>query len=73
MSSRSKHWYWLRDIDLNGATTLHDPVSATMQGPTVVVLVGMEVGISARSGDRTRWLLAAIGVAFSVLVALISS
>jgi hypothetical protein len=35
-------WYWLEDVDLGGATTLHGPVSATMQTPTAVTLAGLE-------------------------------
>jgi hypothetical protein len=35
-------WYWLEDLDLNGATTLHGPVSATVQTPTAVTLAGFE-------------------------------
>jgi len=31
-------WYWLEDVSLNGATTLHGPVSATVQTPTAVTL-----------------------------------
>ncbi|HSN78223.1 MAG TPA: CARDB domain-containing protein [Anaerolineae bacterium] len=35
------YWYWLEDVDLSGATTLHGPVSATVQAPTVITLVGL--------------------------------
>ena len=31
-------YYWLEDVDLNGATSLHGPVSATLQAPTAVTL-----------------------------------
>ena len=36
------YWYWLEDIALNGATTLHGPVSVTFQTPTAVALASME-------------------------------
>jgi hypothetical protein len=36
------YWYWLEDVDLAGATTLHGPVSATVQMPTAVALAGFE-------------------------------
>ncbi len=41
------YWYWLEDIALNGATTLHGPVSVTFQTPTAVALTGMNAGPSA--------------------------
>ncbi len=34
------YWYWLEDVSLSGATTLHGPVSATVQAPTAVRLSG---------------------------------
>lgn len=51
-------WYWLEDIDLNDATTLHGPVSATMVGPTAVGLVGLEVDSSPGPGAGIGWMLA---------------
>lgn len=32
------YYYWLEDVDLNGTTTLHGPVSATVETPTAVTL-----------------------------------
>ena len=32
-------FYWIEDMDLSGATTLHGPVSATYLGPTAVALI----------------------------------
>jgi hypothetical protein len=32
------YWYYLEDVDLSGATTLHGPVSAMLQAPTAVTL-----------------------------------
>ena len=37
-------WYWLEDVSLSGATTLHGPVSATVQTPTAVTLNEMGAG-----------------------------
>ena len=51
------YWYWLEDVDLSGATTLHGPVSATVQTPTVVTLSGLEAGSSTA---WQAWLLAAL-------------
>jgi hypothetical protein len=38
------YWYWLEDVDLNGATTLHGPVSVVYQAPTAVTLAAMQAG-----------------------------
>ena len=35
-------YYWLEDVDLSGATSLHGPVSATLQAPTAVTLGALE-------------------------------
>ncbi|HSN77087.1 MAG TPA: right-handed parallel beta-helix repeat-containing protein, partial [Anaerolineae bacterium] len=34
-------YYWLEDVDLSGATSLHGPVSATIQAPTAVTLTAI--------------------------------
>ena len=60
-------WYWLEDVELNGAATLHGPVSATMQTPTAVTLatfggkrwaINRSAGLD-RSADVTGCLQAA--------------
>ncbi|HSN77628.1 MAG TPA: pullulanase-type alpha-1,6-glucosidase [Anaerolineae bacterium] len=38
------YWYWLADVDLGGATTLHGPVSVVYAAPTAVTLSAMQVG-----------------------------
>jgi len=50
------YWYWLEDVDLGGATTLHGPVSATVQTPTAVTLAQLDAssGLASPAG----WLLA---------------
>jgi hypothetical protein len=35
------YYYWLEDVDTSGATTLHGPVSATVQAPTAVTLASI--------------------------------
>lgn len=37
-------WYWLADVDLSGAPTLHGPVSVTVQAPTAVQLATLAAG-----------------------------
>ncbi len=41
------YWYWLEDIDFSGATTLHGPVSATVNAPTAVVLTSLDASTAA--------------------------
>ncbi len=58
-------YYWLEDVDLNGATSLHGPVSATLQAPTAVTVAALEA--QAATPGVTPWgalvasLLAAAG------------
>ncbi len=40
-------WYWLEDVSLSGATTLHGPVSATVQTPTAVQLSSVSASPAA--------------------------
>ena len=50
------YWYWLEDIDLSGAATLHGPVSVVFQTPTAVVLSELSTGAAA---GANLWLAAA--------------
>jgi hypothetical protein len=50
VSARQTWHYWLEDVDLNGATTLHGPVSATLQTPTAVMLDALEAQAASPSG-----------------------
>jgi len=55
------YWYWLEDVSLGGATTLHGPVSATVQAPTAVTLSGISASPAAAAGSALPWLLAVAG------------
>jgi hypothetical protein len=60
-------YYWLEDVDLNGATTLHGPVSATLQAPTAVTLDALQAQAVAPDsvsgwGALVAALIAAAGV-----------
>jgi hypothetical protein len=55
------YWYWLEDVDLAGATTLHGPVSATVLTPTAVTMAGFEA--AAGSTKPVAWLVLAAGLA----------
>ena len=57
------YWYWLEDVDLSGATTLHGPVSVVFTAPTAVTLSGLEA-----AGDGSTawpWLLALLAAALA--------
>lgn len=41
--SGQTYWYWLEDVDINGAATLHGPVSARYVTPTAVTLQAFDV------------------------------
>ena len=56
------YYYWLEDVDLNGAATRHGPVSAVFQGPTAVELSNLHAGSESKV-DPTRW-WAALAAAF---------
>ena len=68
VSAGQTWYYWLEDVDLNGATSLHGPVSATFQAPTAVTLATLEAQV-ANPGSVTPWgaLLAALIAAAGVL------
>jgi hypothetical protein len=44
------YWYWLEDVDLDGRTTLHGPVSATPGTPLAVTLAGLAASSPAPAG-----------------------
>jgi hypothetical protein len=52
------YYYWLEDLDISGATTLHGPVSATAQAPTGVTLSGISASPAAGSMPAAGVLLA---------------
>ncbi len=43
------YYYWLEDVSLSGATTLHGPVSAAVQGPTAVTLLSFTAEAQSNS------------------------
>ena len=57
-------YYWLEDVDLNGATTLHGPVTATLQAPTAVTVTALG---AETAGSRCG--LAAFGAALAAAIA----
>jgi len=57
------YWYWLEDVDLSGATTLHGPVSVTVSEPTAVGLTGLAAAGGPASALLGWAVVAALGAA----------
>jgi hypothetical protein len=60
------YWYWLEDVSLSGATTLHGPVSATVQAPTAVTLSSVSASPATGASAALPWLLAAVGAGLAL-------
>ena len=60
-------WYWLEDVSLSGATTLHGPVSATVQAPTAVTLAGFEAAAGGAASFAGLALAAGLAAAGGLL------
>ncbi len=68
------YYYWLEDVDLSGATTLHGPASVSYVGPTAVTLNGMQAspGLDTLrystdgAGLSWLWVVAGAGAALAV-------
>lgn len=48
--SGQTYYYWLEDVDLNGTTTLHGPVSVTVSAPTAVTISDLNSSSQSTSG-----------------------
>ncbi len=58
------YYYTLEDVDLSGATTLHGPVSATVNAPTSVTLNSVTASpAAAPAGLAWLWVAAGAGLA----------
>jgi len=60
----------LEDVSLAGATTLHGPVSATVQTPTAVTLSSVSASPAA-CASALPWLLLAAGAGLALGAALL--
>jgi hypothetical protein len=63
VESGQTYWYWLEDVDLSGATTLHGPVSVVYAAPTAVTLSAMQVGSAGAPALPVVLVLLALGAA----------
>ena len=61
------YWYWLEDVSLRGATTLHGPVSVTAQAPTAVRLAGFEAAAGTRAPFAGLVLVAGLAAAVGLV------
>jgi hypothetical protein len=63
----TSYYYWLEDLDISGAATLHGPVSVDFVAPTAVTLSSVAASPAAGAG-ALPWLLvvAAAGAALGV-------
>ena len=43
LEAGQSYFYWLEDVDVNGQTSLHGPVSATVNVPTAITLEGFSI------------------------------
>ncbi|MEZ4768650.1 MAG: hypothetical protein R2844_09520 [Caldilineales bacterium] len=67
LASGATYYYWLEDVSLSGATTLHGPVSTTYSGPTAVTLSDLQTETGSAPGR-----LAAV-VALALLLPLLAT
>ncbi|MFZ2362387.1 MAG: hypothetical protein WA040_23810 [Anaerolineae bacterium] len=58
------YYYWLQDVDLSGALTVHGPVSVDFSVPTAVTLNGVQASPAAGAAALPwLWIVAGIGAA----------
>ena len=58
----------MEDIDLNGAATMHDPVSVVFQAPTAVELSGLAAGSGVSTVALPSLLAALLAAGAAALV-----
>jgi hypothetical protein len=54
------YWYWLEDVELDGASTLHGPVSVIYDAPTAVTLSVMQAGNAGAAALPLAFILLAL-------------
>ena len=60
------YYYWLEDVDVNGAMTRHGPVSVTFQTPTAVTLSRFDASPAAGAALPWLWVVAGVAAALGV-------
>ncbi|MFZ2360765.1 MAG: proprotein convertase P-domain-containing protein, partial [Anaerolineae bacterium] len=61
--SGTTYYYWLEDVAISGATTMHGPVSVDFTVPTAVTLSGLRASPAAGMALPWLWVVAVVGVA----------
>ncbi len=67
--SGQTYYYWLEDLDVNGATTLHGPVSVEFSAPTAVTLGSVNAQGGAPALPPTVIVLVALATLAAIAVA----
>jgi hypothetical protein len=60
------YYYWLEDVSLSGATTIHGPVSVQFAAPTAVTLDNVSAHPVAAAPLSWFWVIAGAGVALAL-------
>ncbi len=61
------YYYWLEDLDISGATTLHGPVGVDFVTPTAVTLGGLQASpVAAGMALPWLWVVAGAGAALGL-------
>ena len=58
LAPSTSYFYWVEDVDINGAATMHGPVSVDFAVPTAVTLNDVQASSVAASMPLTGVLLA---------------
>jgi hypothetical protein len=62
-----RYYYWLEDVTLAGAATMHGPVSVDFAAPTAVTLGSVQASPAAGAGALpTLWIVAGAGAALAL-------
>ncbi len=64
------YFYWVEDVDIYGTTTMHGPVSVTMQTPTAVRLDGLDAASEPLAAMPNWRVVAAVLAAAAALAGL---
>lgn len=62
------YYYWLEDVDVSGATTLHGPVSTTVQAPSAVTVSGVQIAAGLHMPPGVPVFVGALALLVSICV-----
>lgn len=61
----TSYFYWLEDVDIHGATSMHGPVSVDFTAPTAVTVSSMEASSATTRSLGWQWAVAIVGLALT--------